>query len=186
MTSNANKIVTIKLQSRLNKFTSVIECLVTDRITERLPNVPINREKIIIPHNIKLADPEFHRSADIDILIGVDLFWQLICIGRLDPCRNHPSLQKTHLGWILAGRLDNNISNLNNNGVNIFHQLITVNNDLQNQVAKFWQVEEDFHIQKSYSLIEQDCERHFINNVSRDDQGRIIVKLPIIEDKLRT
>lgn len=36
------------------------------------------------------------------------------------------------------------------------------------------------------SPAEQFCEQHFVDNVSKDDCGRIIVKLPMIEKKLRT
>jgi len=36
-----------------------------------------------------------------------------------------------------------------------------------------------------YSTDEQACESHFINNVSRNEQGKIIVKLPIKIEKLK-
>lgn len=94
-----NDIVRVKLQSQLNGFSSVIDCILTEQITERLPTSPINRKNIrIIPHNIKLADPEFHKCADINVLIGVELFWELMCIGRVNSCKDYPRLQNTHLG----------------------------------------------------------------------------------------
>jgi len=58
MTSEANEIVKIKLQSRLNGFLANLECILTDRITECIPTSPIKREKIHIPSSIQLAD--FH------------------------------------------------------------------------------------------------------------------------------
>lgn len=34
-------------------------------------------------------------------------------------------------------------------------------------------------------MCKQFCENYFINNVSRNNQGRVIVKLPIKEDKIK-
>lgn len=78
MTSSANEIVKIKLQSRLNRFSSVVECILMDRITKRLPASPIDRNRMRIPQTIQLADPEFHRCSDINVLrsraiLAVDL-----------------------------------------------------------------------------------------------------------------
>jgi len=70
MTSEANEIVKIKLPSRLNGFFANLECILMERITERIPTSPIKREEIHIPSSIQLADPEFYRCSDIDILIG--------------------------------------------------------------------------------------------------------------------
>ncbi|XP_029170291.1 uncharacterized protein LOC114939979 [Nylanderia fulva] len=55
---------------------------------------------------------------------------------------------------------------------------------LQNQLAKFWQIEEDFRPSDSYTSAERFCERHFLDNTKRNKEGRIIVTLPIIKQKL--
>ncbi|XP_011162883.1 uncharacterized protein LOC105197970 [Solenopsis invicta] len=52
-----------------------------------------------IPNNIKLADPQFHIAADIDILIGNEYFWKLICVDQIHEHKN----QQTHykkLNWV--------------------------------------------------------------------------------------
>jgi len=69
-------VVGIKLQSRLNLYTAAIECIVTDRITGKIPTFSLGRDKFNFPRNIRLTDPRFHISLDIDLLI-VDLYWNL-------------------------------------------------------------------------------------------------------------
>ncbi|GAB1860689.1 hypothetical protein CAJAP_01768 [Camponotus japonicus] len=184
MTSEANEIVKIKLQSRLNGFFANLECILTERITERIPTSPIKREEIHIPSSIQLADPEFYRCSDIDILIGAELFWQLLCIGRLKSSRAHPTLQKTLFGWIVAGRIDNDAYWACEREAGVFHVTIT-DAELQNQLSKFWRIEENFRPADSYSSEERFCERHFVDNIRRDFEGRVIVTLPIIEHKLK-
>lgn len=185
MSSNANKVVKIKLQSRLNSFSSAVEYILTDRITERLLSVTIDREKIQIPQNLKLADPDLHRCSDIDMLIGIELFWQLICVGQIKLSQAHPMLQKIHFGWIVAGHLNGNMDRARGHGVGTFHVSV-IDSELQNQLSRFWQLEEGFRQRDSYSSVERFCEQHFFNNVKRDERGRMIVTLPIKEHKLRT
>jgi len=57
--------------------------------------------------------------------------------------------------------------------------------ELQNQLSRFWRIEENFRSADSYSSEERFCERHFIDIIRRDHEGRVIVTLPIIEDKLK-
>ncbi|XP_029174769.1 uncharacterized protein LOC114943355 [Nylanderia fulva] len=183
MTSDANEIVKVKLHSRLSGFCASLECVLTNRITDRIPTAPINRERIQIPNGIKLADPEFHKCSDIDILIGADIFWQLLCVGRLKCSRSHPTLQKTLFGWIVAGRVEVTARDARGREVRAFHILVA-DAALQNQLAKFWQIEEDFRPSDSYTSAERFCERHFLDNTKRNEEGRIIVTLPIIKQKL--
>ncbi|KYM98837.1 hypothetical protein ALC62_10437, partial [Cyphomyrmex costatus] len=56
-----------------------------------------------IPQNIQLADPQFNVSSEIDLLIGADHFWHLLCVGQIKSSPIQPILQKTRFGWILAG-----------------------------------------------------------------------------------
>ena len=81
-----------------------------DQVTDKISVVSSGRDKFNFPRNIHLVDPRFHISSDIDLLIGVELFWNLICVGQIKSSDKHLTLQKTRLGWILAGRLGSTIS----------------------------------------------------------------------------
>lgn len=62
-------------------------------------------------------------------------------------------LQKTHFGWIVADRLDSNIHLACDYGVRAFHASVT-DTELQNQLSRFWQLEEDFRYRDSYLSID--------------------------------
>ncbi|XP_039303428.1 uncharacterized protein LOC120357330 [Solenopsis invicta] len=48
--STANQKVNLKLQSRINSYTATIECIVADKVTDRMSALPLKRNKFLIPH----------------------------------------------------------------------------------------------------------------------------------------
>ena len=70
-------------------------------------SIEIERAHLEIPKNITLADPEFYNPSEIDLLIGVKLFYKLLCVGQIS-LEKHPNavLQKTQFGWIVPGEIN--------------------------------------------------------------------------------
>lgn len=99
-------------------------------------------------------------------------------MGQVKASQAHPTLQKTRLGWILAGRLGNPTESVK--GIQSFHATVT-NAQLQKQLDKFWRQEDAVGQPANYTIDEARCEKHFLENVSRAPGGRYIVKLPIKE-----
>jgi len=92
-----------RLSNKKNSsFATDLPFLVIPRITETLPSQVINCQDLNIPRNITLADPEFGKPSEID-LIGAQLFYQLLCIGQIKLNNSTLILQKTRLGWIVSG-----------------------------------------------------------------------------------
>ena len=54
-----------------------------------------------IPKDIKLADEQFDQLGSIDLLIGSDLFYEMLQSDRRTRPRNYQLLQETALGWKL-------------------------------------------------------------------------------------
>ncbi|KAI4464385.1 putative peptidasehypothetical protein [Holotrichia oblita] len=54
-----------------------------------------------LPQEIILADPDFNISAPVDVLLGGDVYWGIMCEGFVKGNQNHPTLVQTELGWIL-------------------------------------------------------------------------------------
>lgn len=129
-----------------------------------------------IPVNIQLADPDFFIANSIDILIGADIFWKLLSVGKMNLGSNGAVLQNTHLGWIVAGSFSMPTETTICNFIST--------SPIQDQLAKFWQVEEVDPI-NSFSLEEQSCEEHFTRNVSINEEGRYVVAFPFKENPER-
>lgn len=181
-TTSSNQTVRVKLQSRLNSYSATIECLVADHVTERLPAFTIKRNTFSLSRNLELADPQFNVSAEVDILISADLFWDLLCIGQIKSSLKHPTLQKTRLGWILwilAERLGD--SSKPTRSVQSFHTSIS-NVELHEQLTRFWQLEDFASESNHYTSEESLYEKQFLNSVSQTHQGRYSVKLPFKDE----
>lgn len=176
--STMTQMARLRIGSRVNAFTTEIECMVTDRITGRIPSVTIGRRAFRLPSGIELADPQFNVAADIDVLVGADLFWQLLCVGQIKATCDHPTIQKTRLGWVLAGRM----RDMSSTPVKLRALHVSIGgSDLQERVNRFWQIEE-MPSETNYTIEEQACEAHFMRHVTTDARGRYVVKLPLRED----
>ncbi|XP_070523065.1 uncharacterized protein [Cardiocondyla obscurior] len=181
MTAQSTCMTRVRLRSRTDSFESEIECIVTNGITEKIPASAIGRDAIKLPTGLKLADPQFHQPGEIDMLIGADLFWSLICVGRIKATTNHPTLQKTKFGWILAGRVGGAPGDIA--GTCASHAAITCS-DFTDAIERFWRIEEAAEPVIG-TMDEQQCEKEFIASVATDQSGRYIVGLPI-KNKIMT
>ncbi|XP_017763967.1 PREDICTED: uncharacterized protein LOC108553538 [Eufriesea mexicana] len=184
ISTSTNYAVTATLQSRDTRFIANINLLTIPRITDLLPSSQVNRDKIEIPANVPLADPEFHKPAEIDILIGAGLFFSLMSVGQIRPVvkdsRSRPTslvLQKTRLGWIISGEM---LQHDASSRPSRCHLSVKSEDDLDAQIQKFWQMEE---IKDVPILTEEErqCERHFLHHTRRAESGKYIVKLPFKE-----
>lgn len=53
--------------------------------------------------SLKLADPEFNVSKSIDILLGVDVYHDILKPGLILRPKGTPAAQKNMFGWVLFG-----------------------------------------------------------------------------------
>lgn len=149
-------LVSAILKSQFSKYAKNLDFLVLNRITKVMPFIPINRSILEIPKNTTLADSEFHRPSEIDILIGVKLFFKLMSVGQI-ALKNHPNavLQKTQLGWIVAGEIRNTLSKQE-----VQCHLTRHSTPLDASLKKFWEIEE-IPFPKLLSHEEESCEKRF-------------------------
>jgi hypothetical protein len=84
----------VKLFSKINKFHITANCAVIRDITGNLPAQPIDCKDWKLPEDIQLADPSFNKSAKIDLLLGADVFFDVICLNKRTR-ENYPTLVQT-------------------------------------------------------------------------------------------
>jgi hypothetical protein len=144
-----NRRTVIQLQSKHTGFKSSLQCLVIPKITQNIPLVSFSATSFEIPKNLKLADPQFHISRPIDLLIGNELFMRLLSVGQISS--KTPIFQKTQLGWIIGGTLP-----MATAPTSVCH----VSQTVEQQIQKFWQIEEFDH-KTSLSADDEYCEKYF-------------------------
>lgn len=127
-------LVTITIQSTIDNFCNKLTCLMNSTITDLIPSEIFPRDSIKIPSNIRLADPEFYLPRPVDMLIGSGTTVSLFSISQINlSLEDHDLyLQKTRLGWVVAGGVSAP------NTVKTTCYLST----LENQLNKFWNIEE--------------------------------------------
>lgn len=165
--------VNVKVQSRINDFSLELSCLVIPLVTGSLPNFKVDSQNLNIPANVSLADPTFCTSGPVDMLIGADSFWDLLCVGQIKLGPNGPFLQKSKLGWIVSGK----VARLNNlEGTTVCNFVKT--EQIDRQLSRFWEIEEGV-VRKPQSVEEIACEKHFVDTFSRAANGSFVVSMPL-------
>ncbi|XP_075158171.1 uncharacterized protein LOC142231448 [Haematobia irritans] len=173
-----DKSVDMRIKSRIGDFTTILSAMVVPTITDYQPSINLNALDWNMPKNINLADPAFDKAGAIDMLIGAELFFDLMSVGQIKLAANLPILQKTLFGWVVAGgsfrpRQTCTLA-LSYNDAEEEEKLSTI-------VKAFWEVESDFLNNVAISEEGAYCEKHFVNNFMRLTTGEYSVRLPKIE-----
>lgn len=175
--SKVSHSVNCTIHSRHNAYKVSLNCLVLPTITQDLPSVQFNASKWNIPKTLSLADVNFNTPGTIDMLIGAELFFRLLCVGQIKPHKYGPIFQKTSLGWIATGKVGNDNSKQDES---LCH--LSTDDSLHFQFQKFWEIEECESGAKEANTEHLLCEAHFIQTTTRDSSGQYTVDLPIKEN----
>lgn len=106
-TSACNESCLISIRSLDGNHNFNINCYLLNKITNSLPLAYLENKNINIPSGVSLADPTYHIPSSIDILVGADVFWNVIGTNRIQLGKNKPVLFETKLGWVISGSLLN-------------------------------------------------------------------------------
>lgn len=166
---------TVKINSYSTAYSTQVSCLLVPTITGILPSVEIDFQDLDIPCGIQLADPKFFQPSTIDVLLGADIFWNIIGTNQIKLGPNKPTLQESQLGWLIAGPVG--ISQSKSKVYCYFNHSTNIDNSLK----KFWEIEELPSDKRTNSLEEQFCEIDFIENTHRLPDGRFCVRMPLKE-----
>ncbi|XP_065085837.1 uncharacterized protein LOC135707865 [Ochlerotatus camptorhynchus] len=166
--------VILKCFSDYTDFQSDMDCLVTARVTGKIPSVPVDISEWKFPSGIVLADPSFNEPREVDLLIGAELFFKILKQAQLKLSDNLPVLFETQFGWVIAGALEESEEEV----VNV---LCATNEDLLlKSIQRFFE-QEELPEEKVLTNEEQAIEDHFCKTYRRDEDGRFVVQLPFRE-----
>ena len=150
-----------------------VTAVVVPRVTCNLPLLPIPFNlKWNHLSNLRLADPTFNQPGKIDILLGVDVFVNVLLHGRRFGPPGSPVAFETEFGWVLAGEAE---SCAPADHVTTYHTALISGDDV---LRKFWEIEEKPMSDSTLSPEECTVVHNFRDNHSRSDSGRFVVPLP--------
>ncbi|XP_055614880.1 uncharacterized protein LOC129761191 [Toxorhynchites rutilus septentrionalis] len=158
--------VTTTVSSRISDYSIPMEFLVMKKVTEDQPSATIPIGDWNLPTDFQLADPGFNKRGTIDLLLGLEHFYEFLLLngGRVQIQligNGLPLLVNTVFGWVVAGKV--NLGQMN--PIPSCH--VVVGNSLEQKIERFWTIDE---IQDAprFSQEEIDCENHYRVTFSRD------------------
>ncbi|XP_045534866.1 uncharacterized protein LOC123721177 isoform X2 [Papilio machaon] len=189
--SHIGEMCCLPIKSLNENFSTKIFCFVLPNITDDVPSQQIILKDLNLPSNLCLADPNFHTPSSVDLIIGADVFWDLLGLRKISLGAGKPVLFESSLGWLVSGPLYNSgqarstsdfksnfVSVKSNNNVSSCNDS---SDDIQTLLTRFWRLEEVSPQSSSFSEEEKMCEEHFIKNTSRQADGRFCVRLPLTQ-----
>ena len=169
------RITSVRSSSRAIEVNAVV----IPKVSCDLPANPISFDsKWQHLSELTLADPNFGLPGRIDLLLGVDVFVDILRDGRRKGPPGSPTAFETDFGWVLGGSTGPvGISTQTNLHVLTFHSTALSVDDV---LRKFWEIEESSSDQACLSAEERAVIHHFDSSHKRSREGRFIV--PLLKD----
>lgn len=173
-------VTCLTIRSRFDdsvRFT--IQPVVVNRITSELPTAKIDTTRLDYLNNIQLADSNYCSPANIDLILGTDLFARILGPNSISRSAGEPVAIETLLGYIIIGRAP-----VINPTCNIVRTYCTVQESLENCMNRFFELEEVPNVPNCLTKDEQACENYYCDTTRRESNGRYVVSLPFQSDPI--
>ncbi|XP_043279575.1 uncharacterized protein [Venturia canescens] len=170
-------VVSVKLRSMHSSDIVSIKAHILSKLMPTLPSFTPPNISLSHLQGLPLADPEFLSPESIDLILGADIYGQLIREQIKRGPHGTPIAQNTVFGWIVLGPMD---SSQQSAGL-VHHAAVDHGyQELQDLLTQFWVQEEVSGSGESHlTPDEQECETHFLTTHKRDSDGRYVVRLPV-------
>ncbi|XP_059223171.1 uncharacterized protein LOC131996976 [Stomoxys calcitrans] len=173
LAGSAEKQCEFSLKSPHNVgFEVQVSSLVLPRLTGRLPGHTLDIPDSFSLGDLPLADPKFGRSDQVDILIGGDIYPQILLGGVRQNVLGSLVAQETIFGWILTGPISDSSPGTFTTYVSFCTAV-----ELDRLLERFWLLEEPPKVSK-YSPDDEYCEDVYKSTTTRLPDGRYVVSLP--------
>lgn len=160
--------------------------LILNSLTSYAPKRVTDLTSLAHLADLTWADADPTSSDPIHIIIGADIYNDLIYEGVRKGKIGQAVAQNSAFGWVISGPLlstsgssrsphGNSQAGRSSANLTVLHCMQL--QSLTEEIRRFWEIEE---LPRSRNLTPQDeqCEFHFCDTHSRQDDGRYIVRLP--------
>ncbi|GFT68058.1 integrase catalytic domain-containing protein [Trichonephila clavipes] len=152
-----------------SSFKRKLNFLIVPKITGCVPTQPLDLTKIKLPQNIRYADAEFNIPKRIDILLGGEIFYELLKSKQIKLHDNSIILQDSVFGYIVTGSIQNEPSN--------YYFCNFIQDQVDRNLTKFWDLEAIGIKAESSCDPDDQAMQHFKSSV-RFNGGRYEVGFP--------
>ncbi|GFV00848.1 integrase catalytic domain-containing protein [Trichonephila clavipes] len=167
--------VSVSISNKEGSYIKTLDFFLVPTITEDLvPTTKIDFNLNNIP-NLKLADKNFNIPERVQMLLGAEVFYELMLPGQFKTEGSNVIFQNTVFGFIVSGSTSSDAQGKEHCG------FIQAADNLEHSIKKFWEIE-NVEIDSVKTSELDICEDHFKSTHSRDDQGRYTVAMPLKED----
>ncbi|XP_062713374.1 uncharacterized protein LOC134290289 [Aedes albopictus] len=172
---HARNAVRTQIRSRKEDFALDVDFLVLKSVIPKLPAHDVPIEDWNLPQDLFYADPNFNLSSGIDMIIGNEHFFSCFkSAARIHLSDSLPLLVDSAFGWIVSGAVNTPKNRQEASACSITTMSLV---SLEESLERFWEVEE-LPTRSAYSMDEKRCEDLYASTVSRNPEGRYIVRLP--------
>lgn len=113
------------------------------------------------------------------MLIGAEIFFDLLNYNQIRPSPQGPIFRNMHFGWIFSGPVPYSFKGNVDSSTTLFTRVNDEIESLENRMSAFWRLKE-IKPNNIDTFEERLCE-HFKKNVCRDNDGRFIILLPFCD-----
>ncbi|XP_061400856.1 uncharacterized protein LOC133336592 [Musca vetustissima] len=172
MTQTADKECDLVLYSKKYDVICSISAIVLPKVTKKLPSVTFQKPNSIDLQKLDLADPNFNKSSNIDLILGNDSERFINLEGIKKNICGTTSAYNTIFGWVLSGPMS--VETVQSFSTNV---VSSEDENISSILRMFWETEEVPTIPSS-SPSDKYCEELFATTTTRDLDGRYVVRLP--------
>ncbi|XP_033229621.1 uncharacterized protein LOC117181163 [Belonocnema kinseyi] len=179
LNTTAKYFAKVTIKSINSEYERTLLFFIVPIIADAVPGKSVSRERFNIPKNIKLADPEFYKPSNVDLLIASGPTLSMFCTGQIKLNDNEDLiLQKTKLGWIIGGHL--NFNNTKKKSQSALKRLESLKKKLKNN--------KEFEKQYENGMKEYIKASHMtlIDKKDESSDGFYIPHLPVIKESSYT
>ncbi|XP_058446192.1 uncharacterized protein LOC131427220 [Malaya genurostris] len=173
--------VSLVISSRFEEATKIItQAYVLGKLTATLPCQRFNVSNMPYLAGLQLADPHFNKPSSTDIILGADVFLSILQSGQVKDHNGNPVAQRSVFGWMVAGKISKQ------DCIHTHHSIINLHPevDIDRTLRLFWE-DQELHRSKQLTKDEQRVVELFNSTLTRSQEGRFIVRLPMDDSKLK-
>lgn len=168
----AEKECELFLHSKRHNLRFPINAIVLPKLTRKLPSVSFDISLSPELQEIDLADPNFNKSSNIDLILGNDTERFINIDGIIKNVCGQASAYNTIFGWVLSGPMRR--ETVHSFTTNVIQD---ENDSLNTMLRKFWEAEEipSIALESPEDIY---CEDFYAKTTIRRPDGRYVVRLP--------